>query len=112
MVPAQSAYGTTIVTPNEVYTFVGACSDCIGNGTATLTLTGGYTLGTAITSSTFVRFVYNGTNLLGAFTILPTDAGFGVSGVMPTNLPGPAQFTVDNSQRFFDSFAVSGTGWQ
>ena len=106
--------GVTVATPasagmiaNQSYNFTGACSDCFsgkGNATATLTLTGNYTLGTAITGSNFVNFTYNGTNLLAGFSINPGDGGFGVSGNL-MNIPGFNNLSVSKSGSQFMSFS-------
>jgi hypothetical protein len=86
------------------FNFSGTCSDCSGTATASLVLAGGYTLGTPITSSNFVSFTYNGTNLTGPFTFTPSSPNFSVSGSM-TNIPGANAFYVVGSSNavYFDS---------
>jgi hypothetical protein len=74
------------------YNFSGTCTDCSGTATATLVLSN-YTLGTPITSSNFVSFTYNGTNLTGPFTITSGSPGLFVSGSINT-IPGPNNFSV------------------
>lgn len=96
-VPARAG-----VIANQVFTFTGVCSDCSGNAKGTLTLSSGYTLGSAITSSNFISFVYNGTNLLPAFTIVPTDAGFTVSGNLSV-IPGANLVTANTAGPTFFS---------
>jgi hypothetical protein len=85
---------SAIVAANEIFNFVGPCTDCTGSATGTLTLAGNYTLGTAITTSNFISFAYSGTNLLSAFTISSGDPSLFVSGSLNT-IPGPN--TVDLS---------------
>jgi hypothetical protein len=75
---------------NEIYDFTGACTDCYsgeGNATAELTLTGDYVLGQSITTSNFVSFNYDGTDLLSPYTIAAGDASLFVSGSLST-VPG------------------------
>jgi MYXO-CTERM domain-containing protein len=86
------------------FNFSGRCSDCSGTATASLVLVGSYTLGTPITSSNFVSFTYNGTNLTGPFTYTPSSTNFSVSGSM-TNIPGANAFYVvgSNAGVYFDS---------
>lgn len=92
---------------NKVYTFAGVCSDCAGTATGALTLSSTYTLGTAITSVNFVSFVYNGTNLLPAFTILPSSPGLQISvGSNISISPGFNNvFLVTNTSAFYSDTA-------
>ena len=93
------ATGTT----TETFDFVGACSDCSGNGTGTLELTGGYVQGSAITVSNFVSFTYNGTDLFGPFTILAGAPGLHASGSIPSVLPAVATVSISDADFYFDS---------
>jgi MYXO-CTERM domain-containing protein len=89
-----------------IYNFSGTCQDCSGTATATLTVVGNYTLGTALSSSNVVSFTYNGTNIIGPFTMTPSSPNFFVSGSI-TNYPGTnnvnIQTTQSNSSNFFSS---------
>ena len=79
--------------PLNVFTYTGTCTDCtFSNGT--LELFAPYTLGTAITTSNFVNFSYT-SNLI-TFDINQNDAGFSVSGSLPSVLPGPADLTIED----------------
>ena len=80
-----------------IYNFSGTCQDCSGTGTATLTVVGNYTLGTTLSSSNVVSFTYNGTNLIGPFTITPSSPNFYVNGSI-TNYPGTNNVTIQSSQ--------------
>ena len=85
------------------FTFSGTCTDCSGTASASLVLAGSYTLGTPITSSNFVSFTYNGTNLTGPFTYTPGTPNFMVSGSL-TNIPGAnALYVLANNDIFFTS---------
>ena len=95
---AASASATLI--SNQVYDFSGTCSDCTGTATAELTLTGDYTLGSTLSSSNFISFHYDGTNLVSAFTILPSDSGFFVSGFLNT-VPGSDNVEIENANALF-----------
>ena len=84
---------------DETYSFNGACTDCYngdGDVHATLVLED-YTPGDSIEASNFVSFSYSGSNLVPAFTVLPANLTLGISGVIPTTLPGPAEVHI-----FFD----------
>lgn len=67
MLAASPARADTIA-----YTFSGVCSDCTGTATASLVLQD-YKLGDQIGDTNFISFTYNGTNLLGAYTITAAD---------------------------------------
>jgi len=91
------------ITTTTTYNFSGQCTDCNGTATAQLTLLSSYVLGTSITTSNFVSFHYDGTNLISAFTINLADVGF-LSGSLPATLPGPATLSVIDTTFFgFDS---------
>ena len=103
---ATSASAITIA--STVYDFSGTCLDCAGTATAELTLWAVAThsvrrLRPAISSASN----YDGTNLVSPFTVLPTDSGFSVAGMI-TTVPGPNFFTVDTESVFFDS-STNGT---
>jgi hypothetical protein len=100
--------GATPVPPNQVFNWSGACFDCSGTATGTLTLTGTYVLGTALNTTNFVSFHYNGTNLLAPFTINAGDAGLIVWGLLPVALPGPANVDIYNNTNQFASGIYTG----
>jgi hypothetical protein len=80
------------------YDFTGACSDCYGgsgNAYGTLVLSATYTPGSPITTSNFVSFTYDGTNLLGPFTITNSSPDLSVSGSIPSVLPSAATVSID-----------------
>jgi len=77
---------TTLTT----FLFHGNCSDCTGQGTATLVL-GNYTPGTNITTGNFVSFTYS-SNLI-SYTINGGELAF-ASGVIPASLPAAANVTL------------------
>ncbi len=97
---ALSAVAPLQASSIQTFQFSGACVDCSGNGTASLQLTG-YTPGTAILASNLVRFDYNGTNLLAAFTILAAAPGLAISGNIPNGLPLPADFHISAGSNTF-----------
>jgi PEP-CTERM motif len=53
-------------------------------------LTDAYVLGTTITSSDFVSWTYDGSNLFPSYTV---DSAY-ISGALPTTLPGPPAATI------------------
>jgi len=90
--------------------FDGTCAlmDCTGHGKGTLTVVGTFT-GTntiTLTTSDFVSFVYAGTNLLPAFTILNTNL-VSASGTLGPSFP--AAYTVAFSSALY-SFSSSTSG--
>jgi hypothetical protein len=91
------------------YNFSGTCQDCSGTATATLTVVGTYTLGTALSSSNVVSFTYNGTNLLGPFTMTPSSPNFYVNGSI-TNYPGTNNVTIQTSQSNSSNFFSNTNG--
>ncbi len=99
----SSALNTT-----TTYNFTGTCQDCAGTGTATLTVLGNYTLGTALSSSNVVSFTYNGTNLTAPFTITPGSPNFFVSGSI-ANYPG--QNNVNIQSNTFGFFSTTNGSW-
>jgi hypothetical protein len=102
--PSSAAPGTT------TFNFSGTCTDCSGTATATLVLAGSYTLGTPITSSNFVSFTYNGTNLTGPFTYIPSTVNFSVSGSI-TNIPGSNAFVVAGGSNSLDFITNTNGTW-
>lgn len=88
MVGACAAYANPVTT----YSFTGVCSDCSGDASAQLVLSG-YTLGDSITSSEFVSFTYDGTNLFPSYTFGSADLA-SISGSLPASLPGTADLSV------------------
>ena len=89
---ANPARATIEAPVTETYEFTGICTEtnCPAGGTvhAQLVLQG-YSLGDDITSSEFVSFVYDGSNLQHAFTVTPSELQ-NIGGLLPTSLPGPA----------------------
>ncbi len=82
------------------YDFSGICTDCTGTAAAQLVLQN-YTPGTALTAANFVRFTYDGTNLLRPYTITAAELS-GVSGAIPTTLPPYAMIGIyGNSEQQF-----------
>jgi hypothetical protein len=99
----------------SVFDFSGDCFDCYqgeGSVSATLTVTG-YALGDEITTKNFVSFTYNGSDLLGAFTVADADViddGF-VNGAIGSPLPGPYEFSVDGGGHLFQSYISDSEGF-
>jgi len=89
------AASTVIQAGTISFSFVGTCSDCSGQGTATLTLQN-YNQGDAIVAANLVSFTYNGTNLLSSFTINAINLGT-ISGLIPVGLPSSADFSIDEN---------------
>ena len=86
--------------PLNVFNYTGVCTDCtFSNGE--LELFAPYTLGTPITTSNFVNFIY--TSNLVSFFINQSDPGFFVSGSLPDTLPGPANIIIEDSQWEFST---------
>ena len=108
-----SGVSTSTSLANEVYTFTGTCTDCTGLSsgnstvTATLTLTGDYVQGNQIAPAQFVSFVYNGSNMYGAFTVLASSPMIDVSGLIPTGLPSVADFDVSDATDYFYSYGAA-----
>ena len=81
-----------VATPvNTTYYFSGACVDCTAIGGGSTTVTGeltlsGYTQGDAISSSNFVSFSYNGSNLVFAFTVNAGDESDVSGSIVDINL--------------------------
>jgi hypothetical protein len=65
--------GASVVT-DETYYFTGACSDCSGDVTATLVLTG-YTPGADFELPNLVSLTYGGSDLLPGFTVDNPESG-------------------------------------
>jgi len=83
----------------DVFNFTGTCADCTPTNstvTAVLTLSPAYTVGTTITSSNFISFTYNGSNLVPAFSITSSNTSLSLAGSI-------------SSVNGFDSVLVSGT---
>ena len=76
---------------NTTFSFSGVCSDCTGDGTATLVLQN-YTLGTSITGDNFVSFSYS-SNLV-TMNVDSTNQT-SISGEIDNNLPNFETFQVD-----------------
>lgn len=77
----------------ETFFFTGVCTDCSGDVGATLVLEN-YTQGKQLAKGDFISFSYSGSNLVPAFTISPSEL-FAISGVIPMDLPAPAQFSLE-----------------
>ncbi len=80
------------VTDTTFY-FSGVCSDCSGTGQGQLVLQN-YNLGDTITSSNFVSFTYDGTNLVPGYQVTGGQY-FSVGGQIDAPLPGAEFFYVD-----------------
>ncbi|GAC1341072.1 MAG: hypothetical protein NVSMB18_12440 [Acetobacteraceae bacterium] len=104
LTPAHAALVRVVDT---TYDFAGACGDCAGTAKAELVLRN-YVPDSAIDKSNFVRFRYDGTDLLAEYTITNADLG-SVGGMMPGTLPSPAQFYVFGAGEILQSF--TGGGW-
>ena len=85
----------------STFDFAGICSDCTGIGAGELVLNN-YSLGTAIDSSNFVSFTYDGTDLLPAFTIMSGQEVL-ISGSISEPLPGAETFLLFGSDQYFSS---------
>jgi hypothetical protein len=75
------------------YTFTGDCGDCTGQGTGTLVLQN-YTLGDDLQNSNFVSFTYS-SNLIDFTSDSLNTLHGSLSGVLPTDLPGPANVDIE-----------------
>ncbi len=104
-----AAQRSSALISTTTYNFSGTCQDCSGTATATLTVVGSYTLGTALSSSNVVSFTYNGTNLVGPFTITPSSPSFFVRGSI-TNYPGQNNVAISSSVSGTSNFFSSTTG--
>ena len=91
----------------EAFDFTGTCTDCVGEGTGTLLLLSGYTLGSPITTDNFYAFDYSSSILNPGITIGHNSSDLIVSGSLPSTLPGTA--TVNISGGGYD-FSSSVTG--
>jgi len=105
-VPASAA----VISP-QIFNFSGDCSDCTGTGTGTLTLTSDYTLGSELTSSNFISFTYNGSDLQDPFTIFGSDSGFNIAGNLPEGLPSFAYVQISSDDWYFISYADKSPGY-
>jgi hypothetical protein len=84
----------------ESFNYTGTCTDCtFSNGT--LLVIAGYTPGSPLTTSPFLTFEYS-SNLV-SFTINQNDAGFFVSGGLPSTLPGAATLVIEDNLWEFSS---------
>jgi hypothetical protein len=88
---------------NKTYNFSGTCADCRGFGDGILTLGSSYVPGSSITQGDFISFSYLGTDLYDPFTVLPLDAGFSVSGSLPSVLPSTATVRISSGLEFFNT---------
>jgi hypothetical protein len=104
LLTAASIDPVVLALPDKSYTFSGGCTDCTGTATGTLTVTGNYLLGSALSIFNFVSFTYDGTNLLPAYTITAAQTPF-VSGSLPATLPSSASLDIASSSVEFLSFA-------
>jgi hypothetical protein len=90
---------------NQVYDFVGNCTDCTGTGTGVLTLSGSYVRGTTLTSGDFVDWTYT-SNLI---TYEIASVTF-ISGSIPVSLPASvADVTFYNASYDFTTSGFIGT---
>jgi PEP-CTERM motif-containing protein len=92
--------------PVEAFTFTGECTDCTGNGTATLILLGGYELGTPLAAEDLVSFNYS-SNLIPDLSI-HNDPSENISGILPAGL-GPANISISGADGSI-SFTTSTDG--
>ena len=106
---AASIDPAVLFLPNQSYTFSGACRDCFsgnGNGTGTLTVTGTYSLGATLDLAHFVSFSYDGTDLIGPFTITAAQNPT-ITGGLPTTLPNNSELHIFTSSAEFQTL-ISG----
>jgi len=91
------------------YDFAGKCSDCFaGAGSAFAVLTvQNYTPGVSFGNANFVSFVYDGTNLLGSYTVSTTNLSSFTGSIGP-DLPSSFQVSVDNTSNLDFSSASEG----
>lgn len=94
---------------SATFTFSGLCSDCSGNGTATLVLNNTYVPGTALATSDLVSFNYHGTNLLPAFALSASDSFLLMSGNLPAT-SGPALFHLEGGALVVPAGSSGATG--
>jgi MYXO-CTERM domain-containing protein len=89
------------VTSFSTYSFEGTCSDCSGTVTGVLTLSGSYAadIGQSI-GTDFSSFTYNGSNLLGPFTINSLSSGLAVSGTLEVSPSVPNLSIADTANNF------------
>jgi len=68
LLSSSSAMATVVAPSNYTFDFTGTCTDCRGTANAVLQVKN-YVLGGSLSTSNFVSFTYEGTNLLRAYTI-------------------------------------------
>ena len=96
--PASAISGASVT---STYYFTGTCTDCSGIVHGELSLSN-YVLGSPITSSNFVSFHYDGSDLVpGGFTI--TDTPYGVGGSINAPLPAAESFYAYGTTNTFRS---------
>jgi hypothetical protein len=105
-VTAFSQQSSAVFTTTTTFLFHGTCSDCTGQGTATLVL-GNYTPGANITTANFASFTYS-SNLI-SYTINPGELAF-ASGVIPAGLPAAANVTLGANPCCSRQFTSSTSG--
>jgi len=93
------------------YDFAGKCTDCYaGAGSAFAVLTvQNYTPGAAFSNANFVSFVYDGTNLLGSYTVSTTNLSSFTGSIGP-DLPGSFQVGIDTTSNL-DFGSTSSGAW-
>jgi len=107
------AFNAAPVNITTTFQFVGTCADCTGTATGTLILQN-YTLGSQIQLSNFVSFTYNGTDILSAFTLTPSNIPNLISGSLPASLattPGPASVSINANTSTPGFLTGSGGSW-
>lgn len=88
------------------YSFIGTCTDCTGNGVATLVLQN-YTLGSQLSNSNLVSFSYNSN--LTSFTVTPGTGAY-LTGSLPASLPAPALVVASTTTSSFIGFISNANG--
>jgi hypothetical protein len=93
------------------FDFTGKCTDCAGTASAELVVQN-YQLGASFAASNFSSFHYDGTNLLPAFTVTPSELQpNGFSGAIGPTLPGEFNVTIFTSSRNTNFLTQSNGIW-
>lgn len=104
---APGASAVTVAPANSVFDFNGVCSDCTGVVHGRLTLAN-YTLGSQITSSNFVSFFYDGSDIMGSFSIRPSESLLATGSITAAAPAGQDVYLDDGIHNFFTDH---GGGW-